>query len=378
MSGFIDPTPSKPVDTVQFISLLDLSPLSTLLKKFYREPYKIKHPPQAMLKLFALQKLKRYKFLSELDRELDQQAIKLLGFRYKPSYKTLWHWLNKRVGPQGLETIHTELMKIINKALAAQGICMAHQVAGDATQVEAKPQDEEAAYNGHYKMRCYLLHHLICAKTGLTLNWIIAPGNVDEGQFMLPLLAKAIADGFKPQRLVLDNGYAHFFNYEIPNLLGIKLLIGFRKRNKPCWRGKPRTLKLRFRKMIKAGKLTKEKLAELDMKSDPEKISLEDVVCALAIAGQHEYAGAYYRNKSLADFKRDRKGWMSLYAPPRSFIEGSHGHQKDWLDLDNFVEKGLRKARLHVALCMLSEVLVACTKVQHGYVEALTSCAYIK
>jgi hypothetical protein len=109
---------------------------------------------------------------------------------------------------------------------------------------------------------------------------------------MLPMLAKTMADGFKPEVLVLDNGYAHYFNYEIPNLLGFKLLIGFRKRNKLCWRGKPKTLKLRFRKMIKAGKLSAQKLAELGMDADSEKNSLEEVVCALAIAGQHEYAGA--------------------------------------------------------------------------------------
>ena len=378
MSDFIDPTPNTLVDAVLFISFLDLSALHQLLRRFYAEPYKIKHPPEAMLRLFALQKLRGHKFLSELDRELDDRAIKLLGFKHKPSYKTVWHWLNKRVGPEGLEALHTELMKLIDHALAAPGIQMAKTVAGDATHMQAPPQDQEAAYNGHYKMRCYLLHHLICAKTGLTLNWIVAPGNVDEGQFMLPMLAKTMADGFKPEVLVLDNGYAHYFNYEIPNLLGIKLLIGFRRKNKFSWRGKPRTLKLRFRKMIKAGKLTLEKLSELGMQADPEKNSLEDVVCALAVAGQHEYAGAYYRNRSLAEFRRDRKGWQSLYGPPRSFIEGSHGHQKDWLDLDNFVEKGLRKAKLHVALCMLCEAAVACTRVQHGCTEALTSCAYIR
>jgi hypothetical protein len=378
MSDFIDPTPGKPVDAIQFISFLDLSPLSAILRKFYREPYKIKHPPEAILKLFALQKLKRYKFLTELDRELNEEAVKLLGFRYKPSYKTVWHWLNKRVGPQGLEAIHTKLMEIVNLALASLGIRMAEKAAGDATHIRAKPQDQEAAYNGHYKMRCYLIHHLICAKTGLTLNWIVAPGNVDEGQFMLPMLAKTMADGFKPERLVLDNGYAHYFNYEIPNLLGIKLMIGFRRRPKLCWRGKPKTLKLRYRKMIKAGKLSAEKLAELGMQADPEKNRLEEVVCALAIAGQHEYVGAYYRNQSLVEFRRDKRGWQSLYAPPRSFIEGSHGHQKDWLDLDGLVEKGLSKARLHVALCMLCEVAVAYTRVQHGYTEALTSCAYIR
>src|SRR5664280_571855 len=378
MEGFIDPAPNTLVDAVLFISFLDLSPSSALLRKFYREPYKIRHPPEAMHRLFTLQKLRGHKFLSELDRELDDGAIKLLGFKYKPSYKTVWHWLNKRIDPEGLEVIHTELMKLIKQALATQGIQMAKTVARDATHIQAPPQDQEAAYNGHYKMRCYLLHHLICAKTGLTLNWIVAPGNVDEGQFMLPMLAKTMADGFKPEVLVLDNGYAHYFNYEIPNLLGFKLLIGFRKRNKLGWRGKPKTLKLRFRKMIKAGKLSAQKLAELGMQADPEKNSLEDVVCALAVAGQHEYAGAYYRNLSLAEFRRDKRGWTSVYAPPRSFIEGSHRHQKDWLDLDDLVEKGLRKARLHAALCMLSEASVACTRVQHGYTESLTSCAYIR
>ena len=179
--------------------------------------------------------------------------------------------------------------------------------------------------------------------------------------------------------LVLDNGYTHFFNYEIPNLLGIRLLIGFRrKKNKFSWRGKPKTLRLRFRKMVKAGKLTVQKLAELGMDPDLEKNGIEDVVCALAVAGQHQYVGAFYRNRSLAWFKRDRKGWQSMYGPPRSFIEGTHGHQKDWLGLDELSEKSLCKAKLHVGLCMLSEVTVAWTRVQHGCTEALTSCAYIR
>ena len=378
MTSFVDPTPNIPIDAIQFISLLNLSPIVATLRSFYVEPYKIKHPPEAFLRLLALQKLKRYKFLTELYRELDDNAVKLLGFKYKPSYKTLWHWLNKRVGPDGLDAIHTELMKLINQALILYGIQMAKIVSGDATHIQAQSQDREAAYNGHYKINCYLLHHFICAITGLTLNWIVAPGNVDEGQFMVPMLAKAYADGFKPELLVLDNGYAHAFNYEIPNFLGIKLLIGFRRRNKPSWRGKPRTLRLRYRKMVKAGKLTLQKLAELGMHPDVEKNKLEDIVCALAVVGQHEYAGAYYRNQSLAWFKRDRKGWQSLYAPPRSFVEGTHGHQKAWLDLDDFVEKGLRKVRLHAALCMLCEAAVALTRVQHGSVSALTSHAYIR
>ena len=57
--------------------------------------------------------------------------------------------------------------------------------------------------------------------------------------------------------------------------------------------------------MVKARKLDVQKLEELGMYLDPDRNSLEEVLCALAIAGQHEYVGAYYRNQSLAEFRKD-------------------------------------------------------------------------
>ncbi len=378
MQGFIDPTPNTPVDAVDFLSFLDLSPVLAVLEEFYCESWRSRHPPEAMLKLLALHKLKRYRFLTELWRQLTPETVKLLGFKRKPSYKTVWHWLNKRLGPEGIEAMHTALFKAINQTLAAQGILLGEKVAGDATPVQAKRTDKEAAYNGCYKKRCYLVHRLVCARTNLTLEWLVTPGNIDEGQLMMPLLAKALSDGIRPREAVFDNGYASYWNYEIPNLLGIKLKIGFRRRAKLNPRGKPKTLRLRYRKMVKAGKLSAVKLEELGMHPDPEKNSLEDVLCALAIAGQHKYVGAYYRNQSLTDFRMDRRGWLEGYVPSRSAVEGCHGHQKDWLGLDDLKAKGLRKARLHAALCMLSEAAVAYDKVEHGVVKALTSQAFIR
>jgi hypothetical protein len=378
MSGFIDPTPNKPVDAIKFLSFLDLSPVSAALDEFYCESWRSRHPPEAMIRLLALYKLKRYRFLTELWRQLNDEAVKLLGFKWKPSYKTVWHWLNKRMGPEGIEAVHAALIEAINQALTAQGIRMGERVAGDATPVHAKRTDKEAAYNGYYKKRCYLVHRLVSYETNLTLEWLVTPGNVDEGQLMMPLLAKTVFDGVRPKEAVFDNGYASYWNYEIPNLLGIKLLIGFRKRAMMGWRGKPKTLKLRYRKMVKAGKLSAEKLKELGLQSDPDKNCLEDILSALAIAGQHEYVGAYYRNQSLTEFRRDRLGWLGRYVPLRSIVEGCHGHQKDWLDLDNLKVKGLHRARLHTALCMLSEAAVAYDRVQHGVVKALTSQAFIR
>jgi len=66
MSGFIDPTPNTPVDAVKFLSFLDLSPVLAVLEEFYCESWRSRHPPEAMIRLFALYKLRRYRFLTEL------------------------------------------------------------------------------------------------------------------------------------------------------------------------------------------------------------------------------------------------------------------------------------------------------------------------
>ena len=378
MEGFIDPTPSRPVDAVRFLSFLDLSPVSAALEKFYCEPWRSRHPPEAMLRLLALYKLRRYRFLTELWRQLNRRTVKRLGFQRRPSYKTVWHWLNKRLGPEGLEAIHIALIEAISQDLAAHGIRLGETVVGDATPIQAKRQDDEAAYNGYYKRRCYLMHRLACYDTGVTLAWIVTPGDADEAPFAVPLLARALVHGIRPRDAVFDNGYASHWNYEIPSLLGVEPLIGFRRNAKPGWRGKPETLRLRYRKMVKAGTLSAAKLEALGMQPDQEGDSLDDVLCALAVAGQHEYVGAYYRNQSLAAFQADRRGWLGRYVPPRCVVEGGHGHQKDWLGLGDLRVKGLRRAMLHVALCMLSEAAVVYTRAQHGAVRSLTSQAYIR
>ena len=122
------------------------------------------------------------------------------------------------------------MTQAINQALAIRSINLGERIAGDATLIQAKPQDREAAYNGYYKKHCYLVHRLVCAATNLTLEWLVTPGNVDEGKLMMPLVAKAFADGLQPKEAVFDNGYASYWNYEIANLLGLKLRIGFRRR----------------------------------------------------------------------------------------------------------------------------------------------------
>jgi len=377
MTEFIDPTLNNSVDAAKFLSLLNLTPVLATLEEFYCESWRYRHPPEAMLRLLALYKLNRFRFLTELWELLNDETLSLLGFKWKPSYKTVWHWLQKRLGPEGLERVHGALMKTINEALAAQGVHLALKVAGDASPIQAMPQDPEARYNGYYKKVCYLVHRLICCTTNLTLCWAVTPGNVDEAYMMVVLFLKAMFLGVMPKEACFDNGYASPLNYALLGLANIKPLIGFRKNAKPNWRGKPKTLRLRFKKMVKTGVLKTERLQALDLDPDPERNNLEKILSALTIAGQQEYVGAYYRNASLDEFWTDKKPWLKHYVSMRNMVEGSHGHQKDWLDLDDLRDRGLRKARLHAALTMLSEAMVAYTRIQNGVVKGLTSLAYL-
>jgi len=120
--SFIDLTPDDPVEAARFLSFLDLTPILAVLEGFYCESWRHKHPPDAMLRLYALYRLKRFRFLTELWRLLDDDVLGLLGFSLRPSYKTLWHWLNVRVKAEGLIVIHEALRKAIWEAL--KGRCV--------------------------------------------------------------------------------------------------------------------------------------------------------------------------------------------------------------------------------------------------------------
>ena len=79
--SFIDPIPDNSVEAARFLRFLDLSPILAVLEGFYCEPWRRRHPPEAMLRPYALYRLKRFRFLTELWRLLDDEALRLLGFK---------------------------------------------------------------------------------------------------------------------------------------------------------------------------------------------------------------------------------------------------------------------------------------------------------
>ena len=130
--------------------------------------------------------------------------------------------------------------------------------------------------------------------------------------------------------------------------------------------------------MVKARILKAERLLSLGLSPDPEENTIDEILSGLTLAGQYKYVGAYYRNRSLEEARIDNRGWLERYAQLHNVVEGSHGHRKDWLGLDDLRGRGLRKAMIHTALTMLTEAMVAYTRVQNGVAEGLTSLAGIK
>ena len=170
MTEFIDPTPDNSIEAARFLSFLDLTAVYAVLEGFYCEQWRHRHPPETMLRLLALYKLKRFWFLTELWRLLDDEILRLLGFRWRLSYKTVWHWVHERLRPEGLEIVHAALMGAINEGLKAKGVQLGWKVAGDASPIQAMKWDKEAGYNGYYKIVCYLAHRLACSVTNLFMT----------------------------------------------------------------------------------------------------------------------------------------------------------------------------------------------------------------
>jgi len=86
--------------------------------------------------------------------------------------------------------------------------------------------------------------------------------------------------------------------------------------------------------MDKARILTTARLKALGLSADLEENMLKGSLSGLAIAGQHEYVGVYYRNMRLEEPRMDNVRWRERYTQLHNMVEGLHGHQKDWLDLD--------------------------------------------
>jgi len=375
--GCLGPIQDDPVEAAHFLSLIDFRPVLTVLLEYYCEAWRSRHPPEAMLRLVAYRMIKGFVYLTDLWRDLKArpEVALRLGFTRVPSYGAIYHFINIRLEAEGFERIRVAVLRLVQEACARHGSTWDGRVSVDATPMEALREDEEAAYNGYYRMLCFLVHKVVDCTSHLTLAWCVTPGDVDEGGLLPALLLKTRSLSFKVREAFMDNGYTSPQNYASLWLMGVKTWIGFRRKARRGWRGKLKTLRLRYRKMRGKGLLSTKAIQFFSLDPGPERNSLNKLLLALLLSGQYEYVGAYLRNLSLKAHRKQGERWLKKYHGKRNIIEGSNGHQKTQLNLDRLSAKGLEKAKSHVSQVLFTEAIVAYGKVQHGVTSSLTSLA---
>ena len=121
---------------------------------------------------------------------------------------------------------------------------------------------------------------------------------------------------------------------------------------------------MRYRKIVKKG-----------LKVDVRSLPLRRLLMGLMACSQAEYVGAYVRNLSLTEYRRNKLRWLKRHRAKRNIMEGSNGHQKTWLRLDRTPATNLQTATNHLSLIFLTEALIAYGRVTAGRTINLTGVA---
>ena len=356
----------KTIKASELLAKLDVKKILPVFRKFFSRNSRYEKP---LIKFFIWLKGRNpYQGWKEL--KANPKLARELGFARIPSFSYIWYIINKKLKESGLEEIHSAIIKACDVELEKRGEKFGESSSADAYPVEAWKNDLEAEYNGYYKKKVYLVHKLMCKKSGLCLAKITTNGNEDEGKKLPFLMEKVSKIKIKVNELFADNGYSSYENYALLGNGGIKTYIKFRENSKYHWKGFLKILRKRYKK-------AKKKLLLWEEIKKPKDF-WERVLYALNLAGDIEWVGEYYRNRSLREFRKNPRAWNKKYYEGRNKIENSNGQEKEQLKIRlGPREKGLRKVKIKVELAYISQAGFALAKLQQGINSNLTSLAEI-
>lgn len=370
-NDFRNPTPDDPVEVSEFLGHTDLTQIMPEVMEYYAEDWRYRYPPKAMLKAAICFELSTCKFLSEFWRRFEsnpEMAVNL-GFEIDeygnpkaPSYKTIWYFIKIRLGNEGMHEIVDATLKAVNREGSKKNVTIGEDGVGlDACPLEAVDSDRDATYNGHYKMKGYFWHNLICIKHNLPLNYHVTNLTEDEGHLLAPMLYRIRWLGIDFSDIYVDGGYASLENIARTHVLfGVDVHCNIAKNWKFRRDGLPGNLVNRYYRLPK--------------RLQKANADLDDMLLALIMAGQPKPVGAYYRNSILAKYEECPDGYLDDYHL-RNRVEGVHGVGKRKNKVKQIETRGIVRVSIHVGLHVLSKQIVALTRLQNGIVENLGDTA---
>ncbi len=281
-----------------------------------------------------------------------------------PSYKTVWHFINIRLGSEGMHKLVDATVKAVNEEGKKRGVSLGEEGVGlDACPLKAVDSDPDATYNGHYKIKGYFWHNLICLKHNLPLDYHVTTLTEDEGHLLAPMLYRIRWEGIDFRDLYVDGGYASFENTARTQVLfGVDVHCNIAKNWKFRRDGLQKNVINRYHRLPK-----RFQKANADM---------DDMLLALIMAGQPKPVGAYYRNSILAKYEECPDGYLDDYHL-RNRVEGTHGVGKRKNKIKQIETRGIERVSIHVGLHVLSKLTAALTRLQNGITENIGNTGLI-
>jgi len=133
------------------------------------------------------------------------------GLFWIPSYKTLHQFFREYLG-KTINEHYSKFVKIVMNIAQLYGIRPGWRSIFDSTPYESTPKDKEATYSGHYEVKGYKEHRMICADTDIPLAFHVTPNTDYDGHYAKLLLEQALDGNAAIAEIWMDQHYSTYEN----------------------------------------------------------------------------------------------------------------------------------------------------------------------
>jgi hypothetical protein len=352
---YVDPSPDNPVDAGEFIARLDLRDLPGRIWNRYKKPQQVQWDPEPLLRVVLYFGLKGYQHLTQAWRDLVHRPglAEALGLGEVPPYKTLWHFVHKRLGLEGVRELFSRLVELVVSEGRARGLPIGEVVAVDAMPIEISGGDDEAEWSPYYEVRGFKAHNAVDAVYGIPLDVKVTRLNHNESPELPAALRRARARGCPVAEVVADTQYNGLENFGVV-----------------C-----QEMKARFRTRFAITAVIdpdgeRDRLWDMYERHWKEEgylqsANLEERLEFLYRRGWMADVGAYHRNEAFRELLSDPLKYQEEYHR-RVRVEADHGYWKQHIGMTKVEGRPMSYVELRYLLRLAGVLAVVLTRLQAG------------
>lgn len=356
----IAPETEQPVRVIDIMKKLDLEFLKPVLDDLYSEDWRFKFDPIPVLKTIIYWRLKGHRFLSEVHNDLitDSELANVLGYDLIPSYKSLYHFVTYRLNHIGTKKIFDSMLKKVKQECKDKDIELGREVILDSSPMEKKNNDD-ATYNGHYGIKGYKWHNLICLNTQIPLDYHVSNATEYDGDLFAPLIYRLKnIHNIHPKRAFVDGAYSDGKNLmRMREFFNIEVVTNVEKN----WKLHPKATV--FELIRQYQRMWKSELFKVDA-------GIDYIKYFMMMYDETKIMEQFYHNQILKEFYKDPEKYIKKYLV-RGTIERCHGWIKRHTEIKNIQATDIHKFTAHLGFHLISTLALALVRLQDGKTEGL-------